>query len=121
MDILTRASTSYMQTFHHYGSQFAQWGQWLFVSLLTINMVWMCLWYAFDRHSFAESMPSFIKRFFSVAFFYTLMMNPSWLMDVLRSAQGMGKALTHMPFDPSSKILINSLNKLIPVIKCRKI
>ncbi|OAI45999.1 hypothetical protein AYO45_01955 [Gammaproteobacteria bacterium SCGC AG-212-F23] len=104
MEILTRASESYMATFHGYVEQFRQWGLWIFISLVTINMVWMCLWYAFDRHSFSESMPSFIKKFFVISFFYTLMLNPSWLMDILKTAQAMGSTLTHMPIDPSSLV-----------------
>jgi type IV secretory pathway TrbL component len=77
MDILTTAAQSYMTTFSGYVNQFLQWGQWLFFSLLVINIVWMALWCAFDRHSFSESMPSFIKKFFVITVFYTIMMHPS--------------------------------------------
>jgi P-type conjugative transfer protein TrbL len=104
MDILTRASESYMSTFHGFVAQFMQWGQWIFFSLVTINIVWMCLWHAFDRHSFSESMPSFIKNFFVISFFYTIMMNPSWLLEILKTTQFMGSTLTHTPIDPSSLI-----------------
>jgi P-type conjugative transfer protein TrbL len=103
-NVITQASESYMNTFHGFVNQFMEWGQWIFLSLVTINIVWMCLWYAFDRHSFSESMPSFIKKFFSIAFFYTVMMNPSWLMDLLKTAQSMGQTLTNAPIDPSSLI-----------------
>jgi len=104
MDILTTASNSYMTTLQGYTHQFSEWGLWLFFSLLTINIVWTTLWYAFDRHSFAESMPSFIKNFFGVGVFYTIMMNPAWLCNLLKTVQFMGKTLTHLPIDPSSII-----------------
>jgi P-type conjugative transfer protein TrbL len=104
MDILTKASESYMSTFHGFVTQFMQWGQWIFLSLVTVNIVWMCLWHAFDRHSFSESMPAFIKNFFVISFFYTIMMNPSWLLELLKTAQFMGSTLTHTPIDPSSLI-----------------
>jgi P-type conjugative transfer protein TrbL len=102
MDILTSSSQTYMNIFHGYLSQFFIWGQWLFFSLLTINIVWMSLWYAFDKHSLSETMPDFIKRFFSIAIFYTIMANPAWLADIVKTAQVMGSTLTHAPIDPSS-------------------
>jgi P-type conjugative transfer protein TrbL len=102
MDILTTTAQNYITTFSGYVNQFLQWGQWLFFSLLVINIVWMALWLAFDRHSFSESMPSFIKKFFVIAFFYTIMMNPSWLGELLKTVQFMGTTLTHTPIDPSS-------------------
>lgn len=104
MDILTTAAQNYMTTFSGYVTQFFQWGQWLFFGLLVINIVWIALWNAFDKNSLAETMPSFIRRFFIISFFYTLMMNPSWLMDMLKTAQVMGFSLTHVPIDPSSLI-----------------
>jgi P-type conjugative transfer protein TrbL len=104
MDILTTAAQSYMTTFSGYVNQFLQWGQWLFFSLLVINIVWMALWCAFDRHSFSESMPSFIKKFFVITVFYTIMMHPSWLGEILKTVQFMGSTLTHAPIDPSSII-----------------
>jgi len=104
MDILTTASNSYMHTFSSYLSQFLSWGQWLFFSLVVINIVWICLWHAFDRHSLAESLPKFIKQFFVIALFYTFMMNPNWLSLVMKTAEAMGGTLTHAPIDPSSII-----------------
>lgn len=102
MDILTSSSETYMNIFHGYLSQFFSWGQWLFFSLITINIVWIGLWYAFDKHSLSETMPDFIKKFFSIAIFYTIMANPSWLADIVKTAQVMGSTLTHSPIDPSS-------------------
>lgn len=104
MDILTTAAQSYMTTFSGYVNQFLQWGQWLFFSLLVINLVWIALWHAFDRHSFSESMPAFIKKFFVITLFYTIMMNPSWLGELVQTVQFMGSTLTHNPIDPSSII-----------------
>jgi P-type conjugative transfer protein TrbL len=106
VDILTSASETYMNTFHGFQNQFTEWGQWIFFSFLVINIVWLSLWYAFDKHSFSETIPSFIKRFFIIAFFYTIMMNPSWIMSILKTAQFMGSSLTHSPIDPSSIISV---------------
>lgn len=104
-----------MTTFSSYVNQFLQWGKWLFFSLLVINIVWITLWYAFDRHSFSESMPGFIKKFFVITVFYTIMINPSWLGEILKTAQFMGSTLTHAPIDPSSIISegIGIANKII--------
>lgn len=104
MDILTTAAQSYMTIFSGYVNQFLSWGQWLFFSLLVMNIVWMTLWNAFDRHAISQSMPAFIKQFFGIAFFYTIMMNPGWLSQVLKTVQFMGSSLTHSPIDPSSII-----------------
>ena len=80
----------------------------------------MTLWYAFDRHALAETLPSFLKRFFVMSFFYTVMIHPAWLGSVLHTAQSMGNTLVHAPIDPSSLIsqgigLGNQL--LLPVSK----
>ena len=104
MDIVTTAAQSYMTTFSGYVNQFLEWGQWLFFSLLVINIVWMALWCAFDRHSFSESMPSFIKKFFVITVFYTIMIHPAWLSEILKTVQFMGNTLTQAPIDPSSLI-----------------
>jgi type IV secretory pathway TrbL component len=80
----------------------------------------MTLWYAFDKSSFSESMPDFIKRFFLIALFYTIMINPQWLLSVLQTVEVMGKTLTHAPIDPSSILSqgIGIANKiLLPVEK----
>jgi len=120
MDILTTAAQSYIDTFNGYMNQFLQWGQWLFLSLLVLNLVWMSLWLAFDRHALSETMPSFIKKFAGITIFYTIMMNASWLVSVLRTMESMGSTLTHQGIDPSSIISmgIGIGNKLlIPVMK----
>lgn len=115
MDILTTATDSYITTISGFVSQFTQWGQWLFYSLLTINIVWMCLWYAFDKESFSASMGSFIKKFFTICLFYTILMNHSWLTSLLQSATTMGSTLTGAQTDPSSIISegIGIANKVI--------
>lgn len=104
MNSLTTAANSYIHVFSSYTNTFLQWGKWLFFSLLTIQLVWMTLWYAFDRHAIAETLPSFLKKFFGITFFYTLMIHPAWLGSVLHTAQSMGNTLVHAPIDPSSLI-----------------
>lgn len=104
MDIVTTAANSYIHVFSGYVNQFLQWGKWLFFSLLTINIVWMALWYAFDRHALSETLPSFLKRFFTISFFYTLMIHPAWLGSLLYTAEHMGNCVVHAPIDPSSLI-----------------
>lgn len=104
MEIITTITQQYMNTFRGYTQSFLHWGQWLFFGLLTINLVWLCLWQAFDRPSLAESMPRFIQRFFIITLFYTLMLHPAWLMDVLKTMQFMGTRLNHAAIDPSALI-----------------
>lgn len=115
MDILTTAAQGYITIFSHYVNQFLQWGQWLFFALLTMNIVWMALWHAFDRHSLAESIPTFIKKFFVITVFYSIMMHPGWLNEIIKTVQFMGQSLTHAPIDPSSIIAtgIGIGNKII--------
>lgn len=93
-----------MNLFSNYVNQFLTWGQWLFLGLVSINLVWMTLWYAFDKQSIAESMPDFIKRFFTLSLFYTIMIHPQWLMSLLETTTSMGHQLTQLPLDPSSMI-----------------
>ena len=69
MTAITQATQEYITVFSGYFDQFFKWGQWLFFGLLTINLVLMCLWYAFDRESFSDSMGQFIRKFFVIAFF----------------------------------------------------
>lgn len=104
MDIVTTAAQSYLHVFHGYVSQCLAWGKGLFLSLLTINLVWMALGYAFDRHDITETVPAFIKRFFVITFFYTLMLHPAWLGSLAQTAHAMGQSLVHAPIDPSSII-----------------
>lgn len=118
MNIVTHAANSYIHIFSGYVNQFLHWGKWLFFSLLAINTVWLALWYAFDRHALTETLPSFLKKFFVISFFYTVMMHPAWLGSILHTAQSMGQSLVHAPIDPSSIIAqgIGLGNKLlIPV------
>jgi P-type conjugative transfer protein TrbL len=119
MDALTHAAQNYINTFSGFTGQFLQWGQWLFFGLLLINMVWLTIWYAFDHASFTESMPNFIKKFFVIALFYTIMMHADWLFQILKTAQVMGSTLTHAPIDPSSLIAqgIGIGNKIIAPIQ----
>lgn len=104
MDVLTSATQNYMDLFANYVDKFLSWGQWLFLGLVSINLVWMTLWYAFDKQSIAESMPQFIKRFFTLSLFYTIMIHPHWLVSLLETSTSMGHQLTNLPLDPSSMI-----------------
>jgi P-type conjugative transfer protein TrbL len=119
MDILFTAAQTYMTIFSDYLNQFLAWGKWLFFSLLIINIVWMALWYACERYSFADNMPAFIKKFFVITFFYTIIANPDWLNEILTTMQFMGNTLTHAPIDPSSVIAqgIGVANKILASIE----
>lgn len=120
MDIVTTAAQSYVNFFHGLVQQFLSWGRDVFFSLLAINICWMSLWYAFDQSGLAENFASFIQRFFVAAFFYTLMIHPSWMGQMLKTVQYMGNTIVHAPIDPSSIIeqgigIGNQL--LVPVTK----
>lgn len=104
-DLITNLINQYTRIFSSYFSQFLNWGKWLFYSFATIAIVWHCLWRAFDEDSAAESMPIFLKEFFLIAFFYTVMINAApWLSSIVDTAQSMGQQLTHQLIDPASII-----------------
>lgn len=103
-NILTTTAQSYINIFGGFQHQFLVWGEGLFFTLLTMNFVWMFLWYAFDNKSLVDGLASFIRRYFVISLFYTLMLNPSWLTELLKSAHTMGQTLSHLPMDPSSLI-----------------
>lgn len=120
MDAISTAAHSYIQTFSGFVNQFTQWGQWLFGLLFAVNFIWLMLWYAFDKESLTQGLSHFIKRFFIVMLFYTIMLHPQWLLSVLQTVEHMGSQLTHQPIDPSSIIAqgIGIANKIIvPVAK----
>jgi P-type conjugative transfer protein TrbL len=103
--IISSSVKIYENVFTGYLNQFLQWGEWLFYSFVIIAIVWLCLWKAFDQNSFQESLPSFLKEFFIVAFFYTIMINCGpWLGSIVSTATTMGSALTHTQVDPSNII-----------------
>jgi len=119
-DLLTHTINVYTQTFSHYFKTFLQWGEWLFFSLSAIATVWLCLWYAFDKENIADSMPGFLKEFFIIAFFYTMMMHAApWLTSISDSAVVMNQTLTHHIIDPASIIEqgITIANKIILPLK----
>jgi len=99
---LTATMQSYLTAFQNDATQFTQWGQWIFCSLLTINIVWFWLWLAFQKGEFDENLAVFLRKFFITLIFYTLMMQHQWLLSMLESVQSMGQTLTHSPTDPSS-------------------
>ena len=100
--VLTAATQDFIHIFNGYFTDFFKWGQWLFFALLTINLVILCLWYAFDRESFTDGVGQFIRKFFGITLFYTLMMHHSWLLQLAESTTSMGKTLTGAEVDPSS-------------------
>jgi P-type conjugative transfer protein TrbL len=104
-DIITQLINQYTQTFSSYYHAFLNWGNWLFYSFSTIAIVWICLWREFERNSLSESLPSFLKEFFLIAFFYTIMINAgTWLASIVDTAQTMSQQLTHQSIDPASII-----------------
>ena len=102
--VLTAATQDFIHIFDGYFKDFFKWGQWIFLSLLTINLVILCLWHAFDRESIADSLGQFIRKFFVIAIFYTLMINHAWLLQLAESATAMGQTLTGASVDPSSVV-----------------
>ncbi len=123
MDGLTTAAQTYMTAFGSYINVFLGWGQWLFFSLLTMNLIWLFLWNAFDRDSIVDSMGQFIRKFFVIALFYTIMLHHDWLLQILQSAQIMGGKLTGAQTDPSSIISqgIGIANKVIQPVEAASI
>lgn len=103
--IITSTVNVYIHTFNAYFSQFLKWGQEFFFTGLVITIVWLCLWNAFDKNSFQDSMPNFLKEFFIIALFYTIMIyGNDWLSTIPESASIMGKTLSSVKVDPSSII-----------------
>jgi len=103
--IITDTINIYIHTFNGYFAQFLEWGKEFFFTSLVITIVWLCLWNAFDKNSFSESMPKFIKEFFIISFFYTVMIYANkWLITIPDSASFMGKVLSGFKVDPSSII-----------------
>lgn len=109
------AVTHYLNSFSHYIHPFLYWGQWLFLSLLTINLVWMALWHAFDQEEFSRSLPIFIRKFFVISIFYTIMIHPEWLTQLLQTSEYMGGTLTKISLTPQAIIQegITFSNKLM--------
>lgn len=104
-NLITSSVQLYENVFNSYLNQFLQWGEWLFYGFVIIAIVWLCLWKAFDQNSFQESMPSFLKEFFIIAFFYTIMINCGpWLGSIVDTATTMGATLAHGKVSPSNII-----------------
>lgn len=104
-DLFTTLINQYTAIFSSYFGQFLHWGQWLFYSFATIGIVWFCLWQAFDTHSAVDAMPGFLREFFLIGFFYTVMINAgTWLGSIVDTAQSMSQTLTHQQIDPASII-----------------
>ena len=120
MGIFSQVTTHFIETFSSFSHQFLIWGQAIFAGLLALNVSWLCLWYAFDKDCFTKSLSSFLKRFMSMMIFYTLMLHPNWLLSLLTTSHFMGKAITHIPLDPSSLISMGialSNKTLAPILE----
>jgi type IV secretion system protein TrbL len=105
MDIINTAINNYNNIFAGYLNQFLEWGKWLFYSCAVISIVWLCLWKAFDSDSFQNAMADFIKEFFVITLFYTIMLNAGpWLYSIVNTAASMGTTLAQQKVDPSSII-----------------
>lgn len=105
MDIITTAINNYNNIFAGYLNQFLEWGEELFYTCSIIAIVWLCLWRAFDHESFHTAMASFIKEFFVVAFFYTVMINAGpWLSSIVSTVSSMSLTLVNQKVDPASII-----------------
>jgi P-type conjugative transfer protein TrbL len=103
--IITTTVKTYIGAFSGYTNQFLTWGKEFFLISVVISIVWMCLWNAFDKHSFNESMPKFIKEFFIISLFFTIMLfAKDWLGTLPKSADAMGHAFGLTKVDPSSII-----------------
>jgi P-type conjugative transfer protein TrbL len=115
MKLFATAITHYLTSFNSYINPLLHWGQWLFLSLLTINLVWMALWHAFDQDTFSHTMPTFIRRFFVISVFYTIMIHPEWLTQLLQTSEYMGGTLTKISLTPQAIILagIKLSNKIM--------
>lgn len=107
--------TQYLTSFSGYINPLLYWGHWLFLSLLIINLVWMALWHAFDQNSFSEAMPVFLRKFFVISIFYTIMIHPDWLTQLLQTAEFMGGTLSKISLTPQAIITsgIHLTNKIM--------
>lgn len=102
--VFDTATDTFVKVFTGYQSTFFNWGQSLFFTLLLINFSWLCLQYAFEKSSLESGLASFLRRFFVILFFYTLMLNTPWLYSLIHSADVIGKTLAGHPLTPSSII-----------------
>lgn len=119
-DLITSIINNFTQIFSQYFSQCLIWGKWLFNCFSIISIVWLCLWQAFDSSDVVSAMASFLKKFFMISFFYTLMLNAvPWLSSIVDSAQSMGMQLSHHLVDPASLIQqgITIANKILDSFK----
>lgn len=100
--------THYLTSFSSDINPLLVWGHALFLTLLIINLVWMALWHAFDQDTFSQAMPTFIKKFFVISIFYTVMTHPEWLTQLLQTTLFMGRTLTQINLQPQA-ILISGI------------
>lgn len=103
--IISTTITNYMNTFDSFSNQFLIWGKEIFFVSLGITIVWMCLWNAFDKSSFNESMASYLKEFVIITIFFTVMIYANeYLKSVADTAKIIGAKLCNANIDPSALI-----------------
>ncbi len=115
MEPLTLTTQAFADTFASYTGLFTEWAQIIFFCLLFYNIVWFCLWNAFDKEAVSQGLSTYIRSMFFVTLFYTFMLHPNWIIKILTTSEYMGEKLTGIPIDPSSVIAkgITVGNKII--------
>lgn len=115
MEPLTLTTQTFADTFASYTGLFTEWAQIVFFCFLLYNVTWLCLWNAFDKEAISQGLSKYIKQMFVVGLFYTFMLHPNWIIQILKTSEYMGEKLTGIPIDPSSIIAkgITLGNKII--------
>ena len=103
-EIVTTTTQLYMDAFAGMYGDFLRWGMYLFLSLVVINCAWLFLWNAFDKQTLTHGISSFVKKYFVMLLFFTVMTHPNWLISMLETAIYMGKRTSGIAVDPSSII-----------------
>lgn len=102
IDVFTTAVNTCNGAIKSLSSQFLGYGQSIFWPLFTISLVLMGLKYMMSK-DITESLPEWIRNVVGIMFFYTLMVNVSWLGSILNSVNVIGKTLAG-GIDPSALI-----------------
>lgn len=115
MKIISTVTDQYIQTFSSFSSQFMTWGKSIFFTLLVFNFTWIAITYAAKGQTLAQTLGDFIRKYFGMFFFYTVMIYPKIPLSIFDTVLFMGKKLTKLPVDPSSIISqgIGIANRLI--------
>ena len=110
---LSTAMATFQSGFVTIQRDFLGYGQAIYFGLLTIAFVLKFLEYAASK-DVAETVPLWIRELLAAGFFYTVMMNLSWLSSLPQSANSIGLGYLGT-VDPSSIILqgINIANMIM--------